>query len=123
MTLGTTVVILASAGGSLAAYMASLERVLALRPARLLPAHGDPIDDPARLLTEYLDHRRHRHAQVLAALRSGVPSVEGIVARVYEGLAPALVPMARESVLAHLIALEEEGAATRADGAWRPTDG
>lgn len=108
---GTTVVILASAGGSLAAYLASLERVLALAPARLLPAHGAPIEDPARLIREYIDHRRMRERQIRAALADGVTALPAIVERIYTGLAPALVPMARESVLAHLLKLQQEGAA------------
>jgi glyoxylase-like metal-dependent hydrolase (beta-lactamase superfamily II) len=37
---GTTVVIPASSGGDLTEYIASLERVLALAPSKLLPAHG-----------------------------------------------------------------------------------
>jgi glyoxylase-like metal-dependent hydrolase (beta-lactamase superfamily II) len=112
---GTTVVIPASSGGDLAAYLASLERVLALKPARLLPAHGPIIDAPERLLRMYIDHRREREEQVLAALQAGDASPEAIVARVYAGLSEALVPMAQESVTAHLRKLEKEGRA-RLDG-------
>lgn len=108
---GSTVVILASAGGSLVAYLASLARVLAIAPARLLPAHGGPIDDPAPLIREYIDHRHLRERQIRAALAAGVTRIPAIVERIYAGLAPALVPMARESVLAHLRKLQEEGAA------------
>ena len=41
-----------------------------------------------------------------------------MVARMYRGLKDALVPMARESVLAHLLKLEREGRARRAEDAW-----
>ena len=75
-------------------YLASLERVLALEPARLLPAHGPPIDDPQRLLRGYIDHRREREEQVVAALRAGDSTADEIVARVYQGLKPSLVPLA-----------------------------
>ena len=54
---GTTVVIPASHGGSLSQYLASLRRVQALAPARMLPAHGEAIDDPQAILRAYLDHR------------------------------------------------------------------
>ena len=57
--------------GDLAAYLASLERVLALEPARLLPAHGPVIDDPERVLRGYIEHRREREQQILDALRVG----------------------------------------------------
>ena len=38
----------------MAAYLASLERVLALAPGRIFPAHGPVIDDPERLLRGYI---------------------------------------------------------------------
>lgn len=116
---GTTVVIPASTGGSLAQYLASLHRVLALRPARLLPAHGPPIDEPERIVTEYIEHRRMRERQILDALAEGRTTIAEIVDRIYVGLAPALVPMACESVLAHLLKLQEEGVVGRERG----TDG
>jgi glyoxylase-like metal-dependent hydrolase (beta-lactamase superfamily II) len=122
---GSTVAILASAGGSLAAYLDSLRRILDLRPARLLPAHGDPIDDPAVLLQSYLDHRAARERQVAALVGSTPRTVDEIVARLYEGLAPELVRAAAESVLAHLHKLRDEQRVlehTDAAGVttWRP---
>lgn len=111
---GTTVVIPATHGGSLAQYLASLERILALAPKRLLPAHGPPIEDPAAILREYIDHRRRREEQVLEVLRSGVTTPDAIVSRIYDRLLPELMGAARDSVLAHLIKLEDEGRAQRA---------
>jgi len=118
VTAGTTVAILASQGGSLSQYLRSLQRVLERDPARLLPAHGDPIDEPAALIRRYIDHRRMRERQVLAALEAGVGSVDGIVERIYVGLADPLIRMARESVLAHLVKLQDEGLARRQGDAW-----
>ena len=46
-----------------------LERLRALGPRLLLPAHGPAIADPDRVLIAYLEHRRQRERQVLAALR------------------------------------------------------
>ena len=110
---GTTVVIPASAGGDLRDYIASLERVLALEPAQLLPAHGPVITAPARLLRLYLAHRRERDAQILEALARGAGSVDELVGRVYAGLADNLVRFARETVVAHLVKLEREGRVRR----------
>lgn len=115
---GTTVVIPASMEGNLAAYLASLERVLALAPARLLPSHGSPIDEPAEILQRYLTHRREREQQVIAALRAGDRSVDALVGRIYAGLKPALIAMARESVLAHLRKLHDEGVAQPSGDEW-----
>ena len=115
---GTSVWIPARLGGNLAAYLASLQRILALNPARMLPAHGQIIDDPAALLRDYIQHRLEREAQVIAALRAGDRTPEAIVARVYHGLRDTLVPLARESVVAHLLKLEQEGRARAHQDAW-----
>jgi glyoxylase-like metal-dependent hydrolase (beta-lactamase superfamily II) len=115
---GTTIWIPARLQGDLAHYLASLERVLALEPVRLLPAHGPPIDEPARLLRSYIDHRREREEQIVAALRAGDTTADQIVARVYQGLRQPLVPLATESVVSHLIKLEREGRARRNENRW-----
>lgn len=115
---GSSVVIPASHGGSLAQYLASLRRVLALAPARMLPAHGPPIDDPAAVLHRYLEHRQRREDEVVAALGAGDRRPEAIVDRVYAGLAAELKRLARESVLAHLVKLRDEGRARSHGEEW-----
>ena len=115
VVLGSSVVIPASRGGSLAQYLSSLRRVLALAPQRMLPAHGRAIDDPAAVLSQHLEHRQRREDQIVAALRAGDRRLDAIVDRLYEGLEPRLKGLARESVVAHLVKLEEEGRA-RSDG-------
>lgn len=113
---GTTVVIPASHGGSLGAYLASLRRVLALAPNRLLPAHGPAIEQPSAVIEEYLAHRALRERQIIAAVQSGRTTVDAIVGVVYPDLGPELGGAARETVLAHLQKLVEEGR-IREDGA------
>ena len=115
---GTTVVIPASMGGSLSAYLRSLQRVLALAPVRLLPAHGAAIDDPAGLIREYIAHRAEREEQIRSGLRRGLRTLDALVEDIYVGLASPLVPMARESVLAHLVKLEDEGKVRRDSDDW-----
>jgi glyoxylase-like metal-dependent hydrolase (beta-lactamase superfamily II) len=121
-TKGTTVFIPATAQGDLVAYLASLERVLALQPARLMPAHGPIMDDPESVLRGYIEHRRERERQIIDVLREGTSDPDAIVARIYRGLKETLVPMARESVLAHLYKLEREGRAGRDTEAWHIID-
>jgi len=117
---GSSVMIHWSAGGDLVQYMASLERLLALEPRVLLPAHGPRIDDPARVLTGYLEHRRARERQVIDALRAGHASVQAITESIYHGLAPELTAAAQENVRAHLEKLKAEGLATNLEeaGLW-----
>ena len=116
---GSSVMIHTSRGGDLAEYMASLERVAALSPKVLLPAHGPRVDDPRALLAGYLEHRRMREQQVIAALRSGHATVEAIAESIYDGLDPALMPAARENVRAHLEKLRAENAASVDSDRWR----
>ena len=47
-----------------------------------------------------------RERQVLAALGAGYATVETIAESIYDGLAAALIPAARENVRAHLEKLE-----------------
>ena len=116
LVLGSSVVIPASAGGSLSDYLASLARVRALRPARVLPGHGPEIPDVASLIDHYVAHRSRRDEQILAALAGGAATREAVVAQVYAGLADGLVRAAGESVLAHLVKLEAEGRVRRRPG-------
>jgi glyoxylase-like metal-dependent hydrolase (beta-lactamase superfamily II) len=118
VALGSSVMIHWSRGGDLVQYLSALERIRALAPRQLLPAHGPAIDDPAGVLTAYLAHRRTREDQVMAALRAGRDTVQRIAESIYDGLAPALLPAARENVRAHLEKLKAEGRATDEDGRW-----
>jgi len=117
---GSSVMIHSSRGGNLGEYLASLERLLALEPKRLLPAHGAIIDDPRAVISEYISHRLYRERQVESALRAGRATVEAIAESIYDGLAPALMPAARENVRAHLEKLKAEGRASDAGGRWHP---
>lgn len=116
---GSSVMIEASRGGNLADYLSALERVRALAPRRLLPAHGPEVADPAGLLTQYLEHRRMRERQVLDALAKGRDTVQAIAESIYDGLSPALMPAARENVRAHLEKLQAEGTAFEENGRWK----
>jgi len=103
--LGGTIVIPAAQGGNLREYIASLERIRALRPRRLLPGHGPIIDEPDALIGEYIAHRRMRSAQIADALKAGARTVDEIVEKVYPGISEGLRRAAEETVRAHLEAL------------------
>ena len=53
------------------------------RRVRAWPAHGPVIEDPIALIDYYVEHRRQREEQVLAALADGLATVEAITARIY----------------------------------------
>jgi glyoxylase-like metal-dependent hydrolase (beta-lactamase superfamily II) len=115
---GSSVVIPASASGSLAAYLQSLERIDCLDAARLLPAHGEVIDDPRAIIRAYHEHRKARERQVLDALDAGLTTIAAMTDRIYPDLKPELTRMARESVLAHLEKLRDEAVVDRAGDSW-----
>ena len=117
---GGSIVIPASHGGTLTAYLRSLDVIRALRPARVLPAHGPEITDLPALVTHFIDHRRCREAEVLDALEAGPVTLDAIVSRVYGDLSQALRLMAADSVLAHLVKLRDEGRVREESEAWSP---
>jgi hydroxyacylglutathione hydrolase len=115
---GSTIYIPSNLGGDLVQYLASLERVLALAPLRLLPGHGPAIDDPDTVLRGYISHRRQREEQILAALAQGDRTPDALLPLVYRRLEAHLTPLARETIVAHLLKLEREGRAGRRGEAW-----
>jgi glyoxylase-like metal-dependent hydrolase (beta-lactamase superfamily II) len=119
---GSSVMIHTSRGGSLTQYLEALERLRALKPRRLLSAHGPIIDDPEAALTAYIGHRHERERQVIAALKGGRDTVHTIAESIYHGLSPALLHAAHENVRAHLEKLQAEGRASEEDGRWTGRD-
>lgn len=115
---GGSVAIPASAGGSLADYLRSLRKVLDLQPRRMLPSHGQDVDQPASLLRGYISNRLHRERQVLELLMAGIGDPDAIVERLYASVAPALKRAARENVLAHLAKLGQDGLARSEPEGW-----
>lgn len=107
--MGWSTTVVAPPDGDMAAYIASLRRVRALRPAALLPAHGPPVTRPGPFLDALIAHRLERERRVLQAVREGCGTPADIVARLYAGLDPRLNRAAAASVLAHLIRLEADG--------------
>lgn len=110
---GTTVVV-----EDMSAYMATLHRLAELDPPRIFPGHGDVIEDPAHVLSEYITHREERERQVLGALMAGARSTAEVVASVYLDLDPALVPLATQSAAAHLRKLVDDGLVAETEDGW-----
>jgi glyoxylase-like metal-dependent hydrolase (beta-lactamase superfamily II) len=95
--------------GDMTAYMSTLERLAGLELSVIYPGHGPEIDEPARKLLEYIEHRRERERQVLEALAAGAGTPAEIRALVYDDLDPRLFGAAEGSVAAHLAKLVDEG--------------
>lgn len=112
---GSTVVI-RPPDGDMATYLASLERVRAMRLKKILPGHGHLIENPYEVLDFYLAHRAEREAAILTALQAeGTATIDALVETVYVDVDTERHPIARHTVHAHLRKLADEGQATSAD--------
>jgi glyoxylase-like metal-dependent hydrolase (beta-lactamase superfamily II) len=116
---GGSVLIDWNRGGKMDDYLASLERLLALQPLTLFPAHGPVVTDPSAVLTGHIEHRRVREQQVIRALRQGHSTVPAVAESIYDGLGPALMTAARMNVRAHLEKLKSDGVAFDEGEQWK----
>ncbi|MCH7737895.1 MAG: MBL fold metallo-hydrolase [Chloroflexi bacterium] len=100
-------------------YMNSLKILAGLKPDILCPGHGQIIKDGTARVYGYIRHRTEREDQVLAALASGVGSVDGIVTAVYpRNLRRNLRGAAARNVRTHLAKLTEEGRVTESQATY-----
>lgn len=106
--------------GDMGDYVASLEKLRGRNDRRYYPAHGEPVDDPQRLVRGMITHRVQRERQILRLVGDGRRSVSDIVAAAYPGLDPRLLPAAGASVLAHLLDLQRRGLVQQAMEQWTP---
>jgi len=117
MVAGIGTILLDPPEGNLGLYLNSLALLRDLQPARLLPAHGPPIEDAVGCLTHYIDHRHQRTEQIIHALterEGGRP--EDLVAAVYQDQIPTSYhPIAARQILCHLEWLETQDR-VRCDG-------
>jgi glyoxylase-like metal-dependent hydrolase (beta-lactamase superfamily II) len=107
--MGWSTSVIAPPDGDMAAYMASLDRLLGRRDQVYWPTHGPAITEPQEHVRAFIAHRREREAGILDCLRTGMGRIDAIVERLYVGLQPALRGPAGRSVQAHLIDLVVRG--------------
>jgi glyoxylase-like metal-dependent hydrolase (beta-lactamase superfamily II) len=129
MAWATTIV--APPDGSMADFMASVEKLLARDDDRIyFPGHGGPVREPKSFLRGLRTHRRMRERAVLERIRAGDRLIGDMVKVIYAKTDPRLHGAAALSVLAHLEDLVEKGrvetdGAPSLAGLYRPaeTDG
>lgn len=119
--MGWSTSVISPPDGDMTAYMRSMQRLLERDDVIYYPAHGEPVDNPQRLVRGMMGHRKQREGQILRFLeRHGESAIPDMVAEMYKGIDPRLFPAAGRSVLAHLIDLDGRGLAAPAEGGlWR----
>jgi len=100
--------------GDMAEYLRQLRRLEGLSANVALPAHGDPIEEPSKLLRAYCAHRLMRESWILKALgASGGGTLDELVPLAYADTPPEIHPIARLSLEAHLIKCVSDGKVAR----------
>ena len=108
---GSTVVI-NPPDGDMAAYLKSLQGLLDIDLDWLAPGHGFLVAQPHEVLRGLIKHRLRREAMVLAAVQAQGPAdMDALLPVVYAEVPAALHPLARRSLLAHLLKLQADGTA------------
>ena len=108
--MGWSTTVISPPDGDMGDYFASLERVKARGFSTLWPTHGPPITEPGPFVQAYIDHRKGREAQIVAALASGLTRIKVMVPVLYKDVDTRLhAAAAAHSVMAHVIQLVKEG--------------
>ena len=108
--------------GDMAAYLASLNALLAEDLDWLAPGHGFLMARPREVIEGVIAHRLRREAKVVDALRElGPAPADALLARVYDDVPERLHGVALRSLKAHLLKLRHDGAAAETSGRWALT--
>jgi glyoxylase-like metal-dependent hydrolase (beta-lactamase superfamily II)/8-oxo-dGTP pyrophosphatase MutT (NUDIX family) len=116
---GSTVVI-NPPDGDMAAYLNALNGLLDEDLHWLAPGHGFLVADPHAVVRALVAHRLRREAKVVDALRPrGQATLDQMLPEVYADTPPRLHPVARRSLLAHVLKLKHDGRVAEAGEGWR----
>ncbi|MEA2435448.1 MAG: hypothetical protein QOF65_4 [Thermoleophilaceae bacterium] len=111
--LGAGSVFVGGGEGSMAAYLDSLRRLLALDLEAICPGHGPVVWEPHAKLEEYLAHRLERERLVVEALEAGASTRDEVLDRAWSDVDLDAVPYLRIAagltLDAHLEKLSAEG--------------
>jgi glyoxylase-like metal-dependent hydrolase (beta-lactamase superfamily II) len=101
-------------------YLDSLQRLLREPVQAIAPGHGLVIENATMEISRIIAHRLQREAKVLERLGTQASlSLDELVPRVYDDVPAAVHVLARASLLAHLLKLEQEARVQRSgDSLW-----
>src|SRR3546814_12364368 len=104
--MGWSTSVISPPDGDMAAYMASMQKLLSRDDVIYYPAHGEPVENPQRWVRSMMGHRKHREGQLMRPLpgHDGA-SIPEMVQKMSNGIEQRLHGEAGRSVLAHITAL------------------
>jgi glyoxylase-like metal-dependent hydrolase (beta-lactamase superfamily II) len=100
-------VVIAAPEGDMKTYFETLEKIIALAPAVIVPSHGTPLRSTFRIKAT-LQHRREREQAILNLYAAGKTETE-MLEIIYQDVDQKLRPYALKSLKAHLVKLQQEG--------------
>ena len=107
--MGWSTSIISPPDGDMAAYMASLDKLLERDDAVYWPTHGPSIIDPKAHVRAFIAHRIERQEQILDCVRKGVHDITAMVPLMYIGTPEYMFPAAARSVFAAVDYMVERG--------------
>ena len=117
--MGWSTTVVAPPDGDMAAYLASLRKLLGRTEVIYHPTHGEAVTDVQRFVRGLITHRKQRENQILKLLGAAPQAIPALVAVMYAKVDTRLHPAAGRSVLAHLIDLRNRGVVADAGAQWR----
>ena len=110
---GSTVVI-GPPDGNMKQYLDSLAKLKQFKLSKIAPGHGETLENPHEVAEWIINHRLQREKKVALALKESIKgNPESLVEKVYDDVDSSLFPIAKASLLAHLIKLEEDNLALK----------
>ncbi|HVT35151.1 MAG TPA: hypothetical protein VHE37_06195, partial [Nevskiaceae bacterium] len=104
---GIGTVVIAKPEGNMRKYLASLRKIIELKPRAIFPSHGLGLGGVHRL-EETVKHRLAREEQIRAHLAEG-KTPDQMLPLIYSDIDPRLLPLARMNIESHLDKLREDG--------------
>ena len=114
--MGWSTSIISPPDGDMAAYMGSLDKLLARDDAVYWPTHGPAITETKKHVQAFVEHRQERENQVMRCIDQGIHVIGEMVPVMYTDTPEFMYPAAARSVLASIEYMVAKGDLV-ADGA------
>ena len=115
---GSTVVI-APPDGNMTEYIESLKLLESYDIDYFAPGHGEFMQEPSKTIQSIIRHRLSRESKVLRCIENNKDQdIDELLLSVYDDVPDILHPIARMSLLAHLIKLEGDGKILQTDNTY-----